>query len=195
MPLVPTMLVAGNNGEIGRRVTLVRARRAAAAMVGLMLLTSGCRVGDLSFRIDDRVEIVSPEQRATVTLPFDVRWTVEDFNPVGFDGSATDDAGAFAVLLDVTPQPPGEPLAYFARDDDTCRPSQGCPDATYLADHRIHTTQTTSFRVDALPDNRPTDRPSAPDDHEITVVLLNGKGERIGESAFRVTVIVDREQA
>ncbi len=166
----------------------------AAIVLSLLLLASGCRLDALAFRVDDRVEFVSPENRSTVTLPFDVRWTVEDFDVVGPDGSESDDAGFFAVLLDVSPMPPGEGLAYFARDDESCRAADGCPDATYLADRRIHTTQATSFTIDALADTRPTDRPSAKDDHEITVLLLNGKGERIGESAFRLTVIVDRGQ-
>jgi hypothetical protein len=171
-----------------------RTGRATAVVLSLMVLTTGCRLDSLAFRTDERLEFESPENRSTVKLPFDVRWSVEDFRVTGPDRSVADDAGYFAVLLDVSPMPPGEGLAYFARDDDSCRPSDGCPDAQYLADRRIHTTQATSFRVDALADTRPTDRPSADDDHEITVLLLNGKGERIGESAFRLTVIVDRGQ-
>jgi hypothetical protein len=88
--------------------------------------------------------------------------------------------------------PPGEDLAYFARGDETCRPADGCPNATYLADRHIYTTQQSTFHVDTLADTRPPDRPSAKDDHEITVLLLNGKGVRIGETAFRLKVIVDR---
>jgi hypothetical protein len=168
--------------------------RLIAVSGALLVLASGCRVGDLAFRVDTRVEFVAPEDRAEVRLPFDVRWTVEDFHPVGADGSATDDAGFFAILLDVSPMPPGEGLDYFARDDDTCNRADGCPDEAYLADRRIYTTTDTTFRVDALADTRPTERPEAQDDHDITIVLLNGKGERIGESAFRRTVIVDRGQ-
>lgn len=169
-----------------------RAGRAAAVVFATTLLVSGCRLDGLAFRADERLEIVAPANRATVTLPFDVRWTVEDFTTTGPSEETSDDAGYFAVLLDVSPMPPGESLAYFARDDETCRPSEGCPDEAYLAERRIYTTRATTFTVDALADTRPTDRPSAPDDHEITIVLLNGKGERIGESAFRRTVIVDR---
>lgn len=168
--------------------------RKVAAIGACLALVSACRVGDLSFRVDDRVDFVSPENRATVSLPFEVRWTVDDFDPVGPDGSDSDDKGYFAVLLDVSPMPPGSNLAYFGRDDRSCRPDAGCPDAEYLADRNIHTTRGTSFRVDALTDTRPTDRPSAKDDHDITIVLLNGRSQRIGESAFRLTVIVDRGQ-
>lgn len=159
----------------------------------LVLLTGGCRFTNVSLREDKRVEIVTPENRATVDLPFDVRWTTKDFRITGPTGSDARDAGYFAVLLDRTPMPPGESLTYFARDDETCRPPR-CPDLRYLADRNVHVTQATSFRVNALADDRPVDRPSADDDHEITIILLNGKGERIGESAYRVTVIVDRER-
>jgi hypothetical protein len=156
------------------------------------LLVSGCRFSNVSFREDKRVEIVAPENRDTVRLPFEVRWTTKDFQITGADGEERDDAGYFAVLLDRSPMPPGEDLTYFARDDDTCRAP--CPDLRYLADRNIHVTQATTFRVDALADTRPVDRPSADDDHEITIILLNGKNERIGESAYRVSVLVDRGQ-
>jgi hypothetical protein len=182
-------LGAGHNGES----MATRTGRAAALVLALAFVTSGCRLGGLAFRVDDRLDFLTPEDRATVRLPFDITWSVEDFDVTGPDGTATDTAGFFAVLLDVSPMPPGESLAYYARDDDSCRPAEGCPDAAYLADRRIHTTEATTFTVDALADTRPTDRPSAADDHEITVLLLNGKGERIGESAFRLKVIVDRE--
>lgn len=157
------------------------------------MLVSACRFTNVSLREDKRVEIVAPENRATVDLPFDVRWTTTDFQVTGADGSQADDAGYFAVLLDRSPMPPGENLDYFARDDETCRPP-GCPDLRYLADRNVHVTKETTFRVSALADTRPVDRPSADDDHEITIVLLNGKNERIGESAYRVTVLVDRGQ-
>lgn len=159
-----------------------------------MLLLTGCRTSGLAFRADERVEIVAPAQRAEVTLPFDVRWTVEDFTVAGADGSATDDAGYFAVLVDVTPMPPGENPTYYARDDASCLASAGCPDVAYLADRNIYLTRDTTFDVIALEDTRPTDRPSAPDEHEITIVLLNGKSERIGESAFKVEFTVDRDE-
>ncbi|HYZ92513.1 MAG TPA: hypothetical protein VFA34_08975 [Actinomycetota bacterium] len=171
----------------------MRARTAAAAMACLAVLTAGCRVSDLSFRADKRIEIVAPADRSTVTLPFQLRWTVEDFDVVGPDGTNRNDAGYFAVLLDTTPMPPGEGLDYFARDDQSCLRSPGCPDATYLSDRDVYLTGGTTFEVQTLRDTRPIDRRSAPDDHEITVVLLNGRSERIGESAFKVDITVDRD--
>lgn len=190
----PTMLVVDN--RVRERVTTPLSSKAAAIGAGVVLLVStACRVNDLSFRQDNRVEIVSPEDRATVALPFELRWTVSDFDVVGADGSASKRKGYFGVLLDVSPMPPGESLDYFARDDESCKRALGCPDKMYLSDRNVFLTKQTSFRVDVLADSRPTDRPSAPDDHEITIILLNGKSMRIGESAHRVTVVVDRGQS
>lgn len=157
--------------------------------------STACRTTGLAFRIDERVEIISPKDRSTVILPFDLRWTAEDFSVVGADGSSSDDAGYFAVLIDTTPMPPSENPAYYARDDDSCLASQGCPDVTYLAERNVYLTKETIFPVTALTDTRPIDRQSAPDDHEISIVLLNGRSERIGEAVFRVNFTVEREQA
>ena len=164
------------------------------ALAATLFAAGGCRTSGLAFRIDDRVEIVAPEENATVTLPFDLRWTVEDFEVVGADGSQSDDAGYFAVLLDTSPMPPGESLRYYARDDETCNPKTKCPDTAYLADRNVYVTRSTTYPITALQDTRPVDRPSAPDSHEITIVLMNGRNERIGESAFKVAFTVDRGQ-
>jgi hypothetical protein len=169
--------------------------RAALIIAVAATLLPGCRLNDLSFKEDDRVEITSPEDQDEVTLPFEIRWTVKDFEVVGPDGSDSEDAGYFAVLLDESPMPPGEGLDYFARDDESCDRSDGCPDAQYFAERGIFPTSGRSFEVTVIEDTRPTDRQSAPDDHELTIILLNGRGERIGESAFRVDVEVDRGQS
>jgi hypothetical protein len=163
-----------------------------AALV--LLSATGCRTSGLAFRADERVEITAPEQRSEVTLPFDLVWTVKDFNITGPDGTDLNDAGYFAVLVDTTPMPPGEDLRYYSRDDDSCLPAAGCPDQAYLNDRNVYLTRRTTFPVTAVTDTRPIDRQSAPDSHEVTIVLLNGKSERIGESSFRVQFTVDRGQ-
>ncbi|MEX2394382.1 MAG: hypothetical protein WD826_07875 [Actinomycetota bacterium] len=165
---------------------------ALIVLAATSLAASGCRTSGLAFRTDERLEITSPEEGSTVTLPFDVVWSVEDFQVVGADGSQRNDAGYFAVLLDASPMPPGEDPAYYARDDGTCNPQTKCPDAAYLADRNVYLTEDTTFPIAALQDTRPVDRQGAPDRHEITIVLLNGRSERIGESAFKVEFTVDR---
>lgn len=156
------------------------------------LTFTGCRTSGLAFRTDERVEITTPQQRSEVTLPFELTWTVRDFNITGADGSQLDDAGYFAVLVDTTPMPPGEDLEYYARDDPSCLDAPDCPDASYLADRSVYLTTKMSFQVTTLTDTRPADRQSAPDDHEIVIVLLDGTSRRIGESAFKVDFTVDR---
>lgn len=168
--------------------------RLIACLLAVLVLAGGCRTQGLAFRQDDRVEIVAPEENETVTLPFTLEWSVEDFDIVGPDGSDTNDAGYFGIFIDQTPMPPGESLRYIARDDDSCLRSADCPDETYLSDRNIYLTTDTQMTIDALQDTRPVDRPSAPDDHEITIVLLNGSNERIGEAAFTVEFTVDRGQ-
>ena len=78
------MLAADN--FTGRLCTVVRGA-ALVALAAITFVTAGCRTSDLAFRADQRVEIVAPENRSEVTLPFDLTWSVEDFNIVGSDGS------------------------------------------------------------------------------------------------------------
>lgn len=176
---------------------MVKAPRARSLVVilavAMPLTLSACRVGGLSFREDKRVQILMPEDNSTVTLPFELRWRVNDFQATGLDGSATNERGFFVVFLDSSPVPPGESLAYVARDDEFCKRKPGCPDERYLADRHIYETRQTSLRITTLVDNRPPDRPTAADNHQITIALFNGRGKRIGEAAFSVDFKVDRE--
>jgi hypothetical protein len=89
------------------------------------------------------------------------------------------------VLFDKQPQPPGEDLEYFARDDITCLRSEQCPDRGYLAQRQIYTTTDTSFTVKALPPAPGVDLERGEADiHDVVLVLLDGQGRRIGESAW-----------
>jgi hypothetical protein len=168
-------------------------RRAAAALVPLALLaTAGCGVSGLSFVQDDRLSIVQPDDRDTVDLPMTVRWTIEDFRVTGRTGRALKDAGYFGVFVDRAPQAPGKTVESLASDDAGCKVDPNCPNEDYFATRGVFTTDDTELTIDFLPeltrgDNR--------DFHELTVVLLNGEGERIGESAFQVEFEVAREDS
>lgn len=153
---------------------------AGVLLAALVVLTSSCGVSGLSFREDTRVDITSPSDRDEITLPLTVRWTVDDFD------------GAFAVFVDRAPQPPGKPISWFARNDDNCERAAGCPDEQYLADRDIFTTTDPQFTVERLPDTVRDGRRR--EFHEVTVVLLDGDGRRIGESAWSVEFQVDREE-
>lgn len=150
---------------------------------------TGCVSQDLAFRVDDRVEIVTPADRAEVTLPVTLEWEVEDFEVVGPGAEVRDDAGYFAVFVDTSPVPPGKTLAHVARDDRGCREQDGCPDAEYLSSRGIWTTTETRLVLDQLPRTSDDDRRER---HTATIVLLDGSGTRIGESAFEVVFEVDR---
>jgi len=154
------------------------------------MLATGCRLSDLSFRADERVHIVSPAQNSEVKLPVNLAWTVKRFRVTGPDGSANTDRGYFGVFIDTSPIPPGTGLDYLVRSDASCRSAAQCPET--ILQHGVRTVRTTQLRLDAMPDNRPVDRPSAKDHHVVTIVLLDGRGRRIGESSFRVEFDLDR---
>jgi hypothetical protein len=157
-------------------------RRLVAAALLTLPLTS-CGVSGLSFVQDQRLSITAPADRAKVDLPLTVRWTVEDFDVK---------AGAFGVFVDRPPLPPGKKLDWLARGDEVCSATPGCPDAAYLATHDTYRTRKTQFTIEKLPD---LDRDEQREFHEVTIVLLDDDGERIGESAFSVEFEVDREDA
>lgn len=151
--------------------------------LGLGLALTGCATEGLAFRVDERVQVVRPADRATVTLPVTVDWEARDLP----------DGTTYAVFLDSTPVPPGEPLRWVARDDSGCREADGCPDAQYLADRGIFATDRTELVLEQLPR---TDRAAGDRErHRATVVLLDEQGRRLGESAFEVVFDVDRGDA
>lgn len=166
--------------------------RAAAGFLAVLVL-SGCVSQGLAFRVDDRLSISSPKDRSEVTLPLTVRWDIRDFDVVQ-PGTSTDrprgNAGYFAVFIDGTPQPPGKDLAWLARKDRSCRPTDGCPDAEYLAARNIYSTSAQQITFAQLP--RPSDS-TKKERHRVTIVLLDPAGKRIGESAFQSEFIVKRK--
>lgn len=157
-------------------------RSALTVAVAVALLSSGCGVSGLSFRQDDRLSFVSPGDRDEVTLPVTVRWDVEDFE-VG------DGRGSFAVFVDRAPQPPGRTLAWLARDDDTCRADDGCPGVEWYSQRDIFPTTDTELVIDRLP-ARTDDRREF---HEVTVVLLDEEGRRVGETGWTLEFQVTRD--
>lgn len=130
-------------------------------------------------------------------LPVTIRWKVKDFQVTGLDGQRRTDAGYFGIYVDRSPQPPGQTQEWLvrkdARQDSSCRRNPDCPDKEFLARKDIYSTTEESFRIESLPPP-----PSSVTDqrrrefHEVTIALLNGKGERIGEGAFAVIFEVDR---
>lgn len=158
--------------EVARRTVI----RCAAAAVALS--AAGCAefgTDGLLLRADDSIELTAPVDGAEVSAPLQVSWT-DDAPRAG---------GGYVVLLDRAPMPPGEDVAWFARDDDTCLPNQGCPDEVWLARRGITVTSETSVSVAILP-ARAESREGAP--YDVTVVRLDAEGRRDGEAAFSVQV-------
>jgi hypothetical protein len=149
-------------------------RRLAVAL--LVTVLPACGVSGLSFVQDDRLSITAPKDRAEVELPVTVRWEVEDFE------------GTFAVFVDRAPVPGGQTLEWLARDDEICETTPGCPDEQWFADRHVFHTAETEITLERLPD---LDRTEQREMHEITVVLIDERGRRVGESAFGVQFEVD----
>jgi hypothetical protein len=154
------------------------------AATALVLGSTACGVDGLSFVRDESVEIVAPQDRSKVRLPFDVRWTADEVGN-----------GSFGVFVDRAPQPPDETLAWFARDDEQCRANPGCPDDAYFTSRNIYRTSGNQVTVDRLLETRAEDEQRYRDLHEVVVVLLDERGRRIGESAFSVEFELLRESA
>jgi hypothetical protein len=157
----------------------VRSRRRWAWALVPLLLASGCAVDGLAFVRDDRLDILAPGTGATVRLPFEVRWSAPDVD------------ANYLVLFDRTPMRPNRTLRSLVPSDDHCRSRPNCPDKQWLADHDLYLTSGTSIRVEDLPEERTNHR--AKDRHEVTIVLIDDRGRRIGESVFIREFIVDRE--
>lgn len=161
------------------------------ATLALVVTTlQGCGTTGLNFVKDERVEIVAPGDRAKVPLPVTVRWEVRDFEVTGPDGSSRSDAGYFGVYVDRAPQPPQQTQAWLLRDEQNCL--GGCESPTALASRNIHSTQETEFTIGRLPQPA-SDAVRRREFHEVTIVLLDGRGRRIGESAFIRQFEVDRD--
>jgi hypothetical protein len=155
--------------------------RRGALLFVLAVLAHGCAVTGIAFRQDDRLSFVSPADRDEVTLPVTVSWRVEDFD-VPEDGS-------YAVFVDRAPQPPGHTLAWLARNDDSCRSADGCPDVSWFSQRDVFPTTDTELKIERLPASTDDRREM----HEVTVVLLDADGVRVGETGWTLHVQVARD--
>jgi hypothetical protein len=151
------------------------------AALTLALSAAGCNVNQLQFTNDHRLSFQAPAARHRVTTPLTVRWTMKDFAATGLDGTHDSHSGVFAVFVDRAPMPVGKDLKWLARDDAGCKKDPRCPDAQFLADRGVFVTQETSLTLETLP--RVSDG-VGDEQHYVNVVLLDGTGHRIGESAW-----------
>ncbi|MCW2543817.1 MAG: hypothetical protein JWM40_1369 [Frankiales bacterium] len=158
-------------------------RRTAVRLLLLisLLAGSGCQISNLQFRNDNRLEFSAPKERALVKAPVTVSWRMSDFVTSGLDGSSNEGNGAFAVFVDKAPMPVGKDLKWLARKDVGCKRDARCPDAAYLKDRGIYLTTSTSITIETLPS---VGDGVGDEQHYVNVVLVDGTGHRIGESAW-----------
>jgi hypothetical protein len=138
-------------------------------------------MGQLQFKNDRRLTFQEPKSRQVVHVPVTVRWSMKNFDAVGLDGPGNSHRGVFAVFVDGAPMPVGENLKWLARGDNACKRDPRCPSAQYLAERGVYVTTETSVKLDVLP-NAGAGR--GVEQHYLNVVLLDGTGRRIGESAW-----------
>ena len=163
-----------------RSSTVLRSN-ALALCVAVTGCLTGCGAGPLAFHNDHRLSFHTPAARSQVQSPLTIRWSMTDFHLTGLDGSTTPARGAFAVFVDRAPMPVGSDLRWFAAHDAGCLRDPRCPDPTYLATRGVHITTDTSLELEVLP---PVAAGVGDEQHSVTVVLLNGAGQRFAESAW-----------
>ena len=142
---------------------------------------SGCDVSRLQFKNDHRLTFEAPKDRAKVATPFTISWSMKDFEATGLDGSTATDHGVFAVFVDRAPMPVGKDIRWIGHSDTSCKRDPRCPDTEYLASKGVFITQDSSLTIDTLP---PAGKGVGDEEHFVNVVLLNGKGQRIGETGW-----------
>jgi hypothetical protein len=160
----------------------------------LVALTSasGCDAGRLQFKNDHRLSFQTPHARETVTAPVTVRWSMTGFDAVGLDGSRTSRRGAFGVFVDRAPMPVGKDLKSLVTDDAGCRHDARCPDAQYLSDRGVFVTTQPEVTLEVL---RQQADGGTHQQHYVNVILLDGTGRRIGESAWYLPFVTKRRSA
>jgi hypothetical protein len=159
------------------------ARRGAALALCLAtaFTVAGCNASQLQFRNDHRLTFEAPKARAKVTAPVTISWSMKDFEPTALDGQRSTSSGVFAVFVDRAPMPVAKDLRWLTRNDRSCQRDPRCPDQQYLADEQVYVTADTSLTLDVLP--RVADG-VGDEQHYVNIVLLDGTGHRIGESAW-----------
>lgn len=165
-------------------------RRLALALLAAIAVGGGCSGQGFAFLEDERVSIVSPGDREEVEGPVTVRWRVDDELRADLQDPNAGAAG-FAVLLDQHPQPPGETIAWFARDDEGCVAVSGCPTLDYLAERRVFTTRGNSITFNAI-GAAPTGNERH---HEVTIFLIDARGKRLSETTWSVEFRTPKEKS
>ena len=148
-------------------------RRLSCLLALVALVGAGCGFSNLNFRTDHRLHWTTPKDRALVQVPFTVTWT--------FPGGSLH-GGSFAIFVDRAPIKPGQTLRAVAGGDKSCKIDPTCPSTDYLNQRKVYTTTSSSL---SLPQILPlTGNRDSVQLHQLTVVVLNASGHRVGEAAW-----------
>jgi hypothetical protein len=119
------------------------------------VMLGGCFAG-MSFRTDDRLTLVEPLQGDYVQLPVQVSWSADEL-PL---------AKEFVVFVDKAPIGRGVNIDSLEGDELI----------------NVYRTTKTAFVVEQIT-SKVNVTPDRADRHEITVIALDAKGNRLGESS------------
>lgn len=149
-----------------------------AVLIGL----TGCS-GNYQFVQDKRLHFLSPKNHSKVERPVTVQWSITDFTPIATpDGQRIKTEGLFAVFVDRSAIRPGQSLNKIIKKDAACLDKgSSCLDRLALADHDVYLTEKTVLTIDQLPRIASS---GSIENHTVTVILVDGAGYRIGESAW-----------
>lgn len=150
------------------------------ALMGTTL--TGCQ--SKQFRVDRRIHFTSPKERSKVKGAVTFAWTYKDFTPAPANGIRSSATGLFALFVDEAPIKPGHSLSSVIKKDAACvSKEKTCLDAASLANHNVYLTTSTSVTVSVLPEIAATGKI---EDHQAILILVDGAGYRMGESAWNV---------
>lgn len=160
-------------------------RSALAALVaGCVLSTAGCVDTDqMLFVKDERLTFTAPDDYEKVQVPLTISWTMDDFTVLerATGDEPSDDAGYFAVFVDRSPIKPGKTLRDVGKGDPLCESNPACPDKLYLESKGVYWVRKPSITLELV---QPLTSKEKVQLHQVTVVLLDGEGKRIGEHAW-----------
>jgi hypothetical protein len=145
-------------------------------VVGLIaaLAAGGCAHAPL-FVANKSLRIASPKPMAVVAAPVQVSWQTAEL-----PARATQ----FLVFVDTPPIHPGQSLRALASGDPSCVPKAGCPNAEYLAARDIFLTSRHSVSIPFVAALSGLEGHDALAIHQLTVILLDARGARVGEYAY-----------
>ncbi|MEY2566699.1 MAG: hypothetical protein QOE35_1228 [Actinomycetota bacterium] len=154
--------------------------RTVLAVFFMAALLTGCRSEGMALRDAKTISVVRPGEMDRVALPVRLQWRANGIRP------NPDLRGAgpfFAIFVDRPPVAAGTGLRKLL--DEDCRTRPGCPDQAWLADHNVYVTgkpEVTLSRIKAVTGSRV----GADNSHRATIVLIDGDGVRVDESAASV---------